>query len=143
MKKTLLVALLASFATNAQVRERNDIEVAPFIGINSSNYYGDVSYTSEGNKTLYTPVLGVTADFYMNNRWSLRTGLEYQTLGSSVYTHAFIDNPQDKNYYRYYYENEKLNFIVIPIHANIHIGRSRNWHINFGSTVSFMTSGKF
>ena len=143
MKNTLIIALLTSFITNAQVREKNDIEIAPFIGINSSNYYGDISYIGTSNKALYTPVFGVTADFYMNNRWSLRTGLEYQTLGSSVYSYDFINNPQDNNYYRYFYENEKLNFVVVPIHANIHIGKSRNWHINFGPTVSFLTGANF
>ena len=142
MKKTLLFALVASSAVNAQIRERNDIEIAPFIGINSSNYYGDVSLNNS-NKALYTPVFGVTADFYMNNRWSLRTGLEYQTLGSSVYTSELINNPQDNYYYRYFYESEKLNFVAIPIHANIHIGKSRNWHINFGPTVSFLTGANF
>lgn len=142
MKKTLLFAVVASSAVNAQIRERNDIEIAPFIGINSSNYYGDVSLNNS-NKALYTPVFGVTADFYMNNRWSLRTGLEYQTLGSSVYTSELINNPQDNYYYRYFYESEKLNFVAIPIHANIHIGKSRNWHINFGPTVSFLTGANF
>lgn len=142
MKKTLLFAVVASSAVNAQIRERNDIEIAPFIGINSSNYYGDVSLNNS-NKALYTPVFGVTADFYMNNRWSLRTGLEYQTLGSSVYTSELINNPQNNYYYRYFYESEKLNFVAIPIHANIHIGKSRNWHINFGPTVSFLTGANF
>ena len=142
MKKTFLFAVLASSAVNAQIRERNDIEIAPFIGINSSNYYGDVSLNNS-NKALYTPVFGVTADFYINNRWSLRTGLEYQTLGSSVYTSELINNPQDNYYYRYFYESEKLNFVAIPIHANIHIGKSRNWHINFGPTVSFLTGANF
>lgn len=142
MKKTLLFAVVASSAVNAQIRERNDIEIAPFIGINSSNYYGDVSLNNS-NKALYTPVFGVTADFYLNNRWSLRTGLEYQTLGSSVYTSELINNPQDNYYYRYFYESEKLNFVAIPIHANIHIGKSRNWHINFGPTVSFLTGANF
>ncbi len=142
MKKTLLFAVVASSAVNAQIRERNDIEIAPFIGINSSNYYGDVSLNNS-NKALYTPVFGVTADFYMNNRWSLRTGLEYQTIGSSVYTSELINNPQDNYYYRYFYESEKLNFVAIPIHANIHIGKSRNWHINFGPTVSFLTGANF
>lgn len=79
----------------------------------------------------------------MNNRWSLRTGLEYQTLGSSVYTSELISNPQENYYYRYFYESEKLNFVAIPIHANIHIGKSRNWHINFGPTVSFLTGANF
>lgn len=142
MKKTLLFAVVASSAVNAQIRERNDIEIAPFIGINSSNYYGDVSLNNS-NKALYTPVFGVTADFYLNNRWSLRTGLEYQTLGSSVYTSELINNPQDNYYYRYFHESEKLNFVAIPIHANIHIGKSRNWHINFGPTVSFLTGANF
>jgi len=110
MKKLLLLSILASSSLYSQVRERNDIEIAPFVGINSSNYYGDITYIGDSNKALYTPIFGVTADFYMNNRWSLRTGLEYQTLGSSVYSSELINNPQDNYYYRYFYESEKLNF---------------------------------
>ncbi|UUV20470.1 PorT family protein [Paenimyroides aestuarii] len=144
MRKKLVACLLfTSLIANAQLKEKNDIEIAPCVGINSSNYYESVSYTGGSNKALFTPFFGITADFYVNNRWSLRTGLEYQTLGSSVYTSELINNPQDNYYYRYFYESEKLNFLVIPIHANIHIGKSRKWHINFGPTVSFLTGANF
>lgn len=143
MKKTLFIVLSLSTGVTAQIRERNDVELAPFIGVNSSNYYGDITYVGDSNKALYTPTFGVTADFYLNSRWSVRTGLEYQTLGSAVYTHDFVDNPQNNNYYRYFYEREKLHYVAVPIHANIHIGKSRSWHVNFGPTLSFLTAAKF
>src|SRR5690606_40449901 len=97
MKKTLLVALLASFATNAQVREKGEIEVSPFIGVSSANYYGDVGIM---NEAVMRPQFGANLDLYFNDRWSFRTGLEYQSMGS-----------QGESYGYYGFESfeEKLN----------------------------------
>ncbi|WLD22942.1 outer membrane beta-barrel protein [Flavobacterium dauae] len=79
MKKTLLVALLISFAANAQVREKGNIEIQPFAGFSTSKLYtsDDVTY-----KSIVSPYFGVNAEFYFNSKWSLRTGLEFMQIGS-------------------------------------------------------------
>jgi len=128
MKKTLFITLLASFATNAQIRERGEIEVSPFIGISSANYYGDVGINNESVQKLY---FGANADFFMSNRWSLRTGIEYQTMGSTV---------PEYNSYGTFSIREKLNFVSVPVHANYHFGSTRKWYLNFGPTINFLTS---
>lgn len=127
MKKTLLIALLASFATNAQVREKGEIEVSPFIGVSSANYYGDVGIM---NEAVMRPQFGANLDLYFNDRWSFRTGLEYQSMGS-----------QGESYGYYGFESfeEKLNFVSVPLHANYHFSKSRKWYLNFGPTVNFLT----
>ncbi|UUV20471.1 PorT family protein [Paenimyroides aestuarii] len=127
MKKALIITLLASFATNAQIREKGEMEISPFIGISSANYYGDVSIM---NESVSNPYFGANIDLYLNNRWSLKTGLEYQSMGS-----------QGESYTFEYFE-ENLNFISVPIHANYHFSKNRKWYLNFGPTINFLTDAK-
>lgn len=126
MKKTLFIALLASFAVNAQVREKGEIEIAPFIGISTANYYGDVGVF---NEAVQNPYFGINADYFLNDRWSIKTGLEYQAMGSQG---------QDFGFYSSTFK-EKINFVSVPLHANYHFSKNRRWYLNFGPTVSFLT----
>lgn len=126
MKKIILtfaVVLTATFA-NAQSREKGTIELIPQIGYSSSNYYGkDVG---SGNDPLTALSFGVDGDYFFNNRWSIRSGLLFQTMGTQV-----MD------------VKEKLNYVTIPVNANWHFGSTRKWNLNFGPSVSFLTSAKF
>lgn len=124
MKKiilTLAVALITTFV-NAQLREKGTIEVIPQIGYSSSNYYGTSVVASD-------PVdgftFGVGGDYFFNNRWSLRSGILFQTMGAQAYQIV-----------------EKLNYITIPVNANWHFGSTRKWNLNFGPSVGFLTSAK-
>jgi len=128
MKKTLFIALLASFAVNAQIREKGEIEIAPFIGFSSSGYYGntDVSY-----EPTYNVHFGISSDIFLNEKWSVRTGLEYQTMGTDGTVNLYVGRQEFK---------EKLNYVAVPLHANVHLGKKRNWNINFGPTVAFLVS---
>lgn len=127
MKKiilTIAVALTATFA-NAQLREKGAIELAPQIGFSSSNYYGgDVG--SE-NDPISGVAFGVGADYFFNNRWSLRSGLMFQKMGTEI---SSVDY------------KEELNYITIPLNANWHFGSTRKWNLNFGPSIGFLTSAK-
>lgn len=121
MKKIILIAVLATgLCATAQKRIRGDVELTPYIGYHSSTY----SSTS-GADGLNTLQFGVLGDFYFNNRWSIRTGLQSQTMGVEVF--GF---------------DEKLNYIQIPVNANWHFGSSRAWNLNFGLTGGVLTSAK-
>lgn len=125
MKKiilTLAVALTATFA-QAQLREKGAIEIAPQIGYSNSNYYGE-DVGSE-NDPISGFAFGVGGDYFFNNRWSLRSGLMFQTMGTEVFG-----------------VKEKLNYITIPVNANWHFGSTRKWNLNFGPSVGFLTSVK-
>ncbi len=37
---------------------------------------------------------------------------------------------------------DKLNYIAVPLHANWHFGKERNWFLNFGPTLGFLVSAK-
>lgn len=124
MKKTIsFVILITGFSVFGQMREKGTIELAPVIGIGFANYYsGDAG--SE-NKSITDVNFGVSGDYYFNNRWSLRSALMYQVMGSRI--GGFED---------------QLSYITVPLNANWHFGSTRKWHLNFGPSVSFLTKAE-
>ena len=124
--KKLVLSAMAVFAftfSNAQSREKGTIELIPQIGFSSSNYYGGDS--GPGNNATSSVSYGVGADYFFNDRWSLRSGLLYQTMGSE-----------------YGEFEDKLNYLTIPVNANWHFGSTRKWNLNFGPSVGFIMSAE-
>ncbi len=76
-----------------------------------------------GLEPLFSLQYGVVGDIYLNDRWSLHSGISHFTLGSST--------P---------YTKLKLNYLNVPINANWHFGSERHWNINFGVTPQFLLS---
>jgi hypothetical protein len=77
MKKIILsvVAVLAFGTVSAQSREKGTFELTPQIGYSSANYYGN--QVTASNTPMSTVTYGVGADYFFNDRWSLRSGLLY------------------------------------------------------------------
>lgn len=128
MKKLLLVAAFAVFGLlnlNAQ-SDQGDFTIAPQVGLNLSNY---TSSENLNNKIRIAFNAGVIAEYYFSDRWSLRSGLLYDSKGTKVTSSGedYID---------------KLNYLALPIHANWHFGSNRNWFLNFGPTLGFLLSAK-
>ena len=122
MRKILPILLLAGFTSNAQLRERGTVEIIPEIGYSSFMLYDNtVNHTS----SLDSANFGVAGDYYFSDRWSLRSGLLFQTMGG-VSSSA----------------TDKLNYLNIPVNANWHFGSTRKWNLNFGLTPSFLLSAK-
>jgi hypothetical protein len=123
MKKLFIAAItvLAFGSANAQNREKGTTELTPFIGYSSSNYYGE----DINNSSLGAVAFGVDADYFFNDRWSLRSGLLYQTMGTTFRSYE-----------------EKVNYLTIPVNANWHFGSTRKWNLNFGPSVGFLMSAK-
>lgn len=124
MKKAICLGLLLSgFLGFSQLRDKGAIELTPIIGYSSANYYGEENLT---NDPISSVNLGVNGDYFFNNRWSLRSGLLFQTMGSEVVTGY----------------KEKLNYLTIPVNANWHFGSTRKWNLNFGPSAGFLLSAK-
>ncbi len=119
------------FFTNAQFAGKKDVELSILIGLTSSNYYGN-PYIKD-NQYLIKPTFGINADFYQNESWSVRIGLEYKTMGTQIKQFEYNSNSFLKI-------REKLNYIYIPAHANWHFGKNKNWNLNFGPSLSFLQS---
>jgi hypothetical protein len=121
-----IIAILVFNLSNAQIKEKGTIEITPKIGSSSFSEYN-------GNKSTDTNSgveLGVTGDYYFNNRWSLRSGLIIDKMGGKY-----------ENGDPFLWE-DKLNYLSIPINANWHFGSTRKWNLNFGLSPSFLLSAK-
>ncbi|MFL1012099.1 porin family protein [Flavisericum labens] len=128
MKILVLLTILSVFAitgVNAQ-NDSGDFTLAPQLGLNLSNYYSNEDLS---NKTRTAFNVGVLGEYYFNDRWSLRTGLLYDSKGTKL--------TQGGNDYI-----DKLNYIALPVHVNWHFGSSRNWFLNFGPTLGVLASAK-
>lgn len=125
MKKVILVIAVVLTATiaNAQLRENGAIELAPQIGYSNSNYFGGDAGSL--NNPVTGVAFGITGDYFFNNRWSIRSGLLFQKMGTEVA--GFEDN---------------LSYVTIPVNANWHFGSTRKWYLNFGPSLSILTAAK-
>ena len=124
MKKmyVLAVALFTAVSVQAQEREKGTIELTPFVGYASSNYYGT---NVENNEFLSSVDFGVKAYYYFNDRWSIKSGLEYLAMGTAIGSYE-----------------EKINYLTIPVNANWHFGSTRKWNLNFGPSIGFLMSAE-
>ena len=112
------IILFIGLAGFSQKRNRGTFEVIPNIGFAGSNLMGsDLVYSD----TRFAFQTGVNLDYYFNDRWSLRTGLSYFSMGAQ----SFFDQLE-------------LNYLNIPINANWHFGSTRKWNLNFGITPGYL-----
>ena len=125
MKKILLTVVIALTATiaQAQMREKGSFEYINQIGYSSANYNGEG--VNLDNKPVNVVSYGLGGDYYFNNRWSLRSGLLFQTMGTKSALGIFKD---------------ELQYLTIPVNANWHFGSTRKWNLNFGPSIGFLTS---
>jgi long-subunit fatty acid transport protein len=68
---------------------------------------------------------GINGDYYFNDRWSLRSAILVQGMGSEY--DRFTDN---------------LTYLTIPLNANWHFGSTRKWNLNFGPSIGFLMSAE-
>jgi len=122
MKKLLLSTAVAVFFltnVNAQERSSGDIELIPHVGYMSAFLNGD---EVDGLDERGSFNFGVIGDYFFNDRWSLRSGINYDSMGASIPGSDLT-----------------LDYINIPINANWHFGSTRKWNLNFGVTPGFLT----
>lgn len=124
MKKVVSIALLALLGfggLSAQERTKGEFEISPFIGYQQSFFNGDnVSELDPRGAIKF----GANVDYFFNDRWSLRSGLIYDSMGGGFGYEAILD------------------YLNIPLNANWHFGSTRKWNLNFGITPGFLISAK-
>lgn len=135
---TIILALCTCTVTIAQ-QKKGDIELSFHTGynvatignnnfINSSGIPGFQSYRDGFNA-------GMAADFYFSNRWSLKTKLLFDQKGGGSGFFSDITNEM-------YPANFSLNYITLPVMANWHFGKRRNWYLNFGPYAGYLAGAK-
>jgi hypothetical protein len=129
MKKiftTLFMVMGIYTITHAQ-NKSNGSEFGVGIGYNASYV------TSSNQSTDATSGLNIALhnDFYFSDRWSLKVKAVYDQKG---WAHGFL-TVGTTNYPSVDY---KLNYITVPVMANWHFGKTRNWYLNFGPYIGFL-----
>ncbi|WP_299157621.1 porin family protein [uncultured Tenacibaculum sp.] len=123
MKRLLVIAMVAfGLTASAQERESGDIELIPYVGYSTSTFNGDQVQGLDAKNSVR---FGVNADYFFNDRWSLRSGLNYDKMGTEF-------GSQEAN----------LDYLNIPLNANWHFGSTRKWNLNFGVTPGFLLTAE-
>ncbi len=125
MKKLFLITALSiiSVINTKGQSNQGDFTVAPQIGLNISTFFTDTDLDYK-TKTGFTG--GAIVEYYFSDRWSMRTGLLYDPMGAE----DDFDNI------------DRLNYLTIPLNANWHFGKNRNWYLNFGLGLSFLLNAE-
>ncbi len=129
-KKILLnFILIVGFSLLSKAQEKGDIELGGQFGLNISNILDSGSDQFANSKISFN--IGAFADFYINDRWSIKPKVIYDRKG---WCDSFVI---DDNF-NLYSTDFKVNYITVPITVNYHFGKTRRWYFNFGGYVGFL-----
>ena len=82
MKKLLCAAIMVFGLSNLNAQsDPGEFTLAPQVGLNLSNYS---SSQNLNNKIRTSFNAGVVAEYYFSDRWSLRSGIIYDSKGTKV-----------------------------------------------------------
>jgi hypothetical protein len=118
---------------NISAQDGGDFELGTNLGLNLAS----VS-TSDGQNSANTRIafnIGASGEYYFSDRWGLKVKLIYDGKG---WADGFIEG-EDFNAIT---TDFKLNYLSIPVMANWHFGRNRNWYLNFGPYAGLLISAK-
>lgn len=130
MKKNIfLILTLSTFISIiAQNKEKRLIEIIPKIGYSSFIERNDKNFNDRNTGV----ELGITADYYFNRTWSVRSGIIFNKMGgqntSLDFSHQFED---------------KLNYISIPLNIIWHFSKSKKWNLNLGLSPSVLIQSQY
>ena len=133
MKKifTTIIIVLGVYTASFAQQKKGDVELGINAGLNSSTVTSD-NYANSSYRTSFN--FGVAADFYFSNRWSLKGKLIYDQKGWNDGYTSYNGSIIKSNY--------PVNYLTVPVMANWHFGRTRNWYLNFGPYVGFLIDAK-
>jgi len=123
MKKLLTLLLVAGFGITASAQEKNSLELGLHVGFNLAT----VSTSSQTNSD-YRNGFNLTAvgDYFFSDRWSIKAKIGYDQKGWDNGYITNLDNGQS------FITNYRINYLTVPVMANWHFGKKRNWYLNFG-----------
>lgn len=129
-KKIITVKLLIAFSVIGFAQKKGDVEFGINLGLNSSNVTSE--YLSSDTGTGVN--LGFAADYFFSDSWSLK--------GKIIYDQKGWDNGLLYVGVNRYNTNYNLNYLTIPVMANWHFGKKKNWNLNFGPYAGFLLSAE-
>jgi hypothetical protein len=135
MKKIFVTLfILLGFYSVSHAQRRGDVQFGVTVGGNLSYIENDSYYDSN---VLGGFNAGLSADYYFSRAFSLKVEARYDQkgyAGGTLYDDQGNDIADNVNF--------RLNYVTVPVLASYHFGRDREWYIDFGPYVSFLTSAK-
>lgn len=132
MKKNLLSLLLplCLCVIKNYAQEKGSLELGIGAGVNIVGITSGA--LSSDSRTAFN--VSASGDYYFSDRWSLKGQVIYDQKGWKSGWLTVNGKPivQSTNY--------KLNYITIPVMTNWHFGKKRNWYLNFGPYIGFLTN---
>jgi hypothetical protein len=127
-----LALMLGFYGLASAQAQKGNVEFGVNVGLNNS-------YVQDSNSDQHTDGVGgfnvgVSADDYFSDRWSLKVKVIYDQKG---WGNGFVTDDSGNEIDGV---NIRLNYITVPVMANWHFGRTRNWYLDFGPYVGFLTS---
>lgn len=129
-KKFITVTLLIAFSVIGFAQKKGDVEFGINLGLNSSNVTSE--YLSSDTGTGVN--LGFAADYFFSDSWSLKGKIIYDQKG---WDNGYFDDGINE-----FRTNYNLNYLTIPVMANWHFGKKKNWNLNFGPYAGFLLSAE-
>lgn len=125
---TILIVL--SLCTTVFSQTKGKTEFGVHVGYNAATVTSDENLTNSKYRSGFNA--GVSADYYFSDRWSIKGKLTYDQKG---WDRGYFDNGTGS-----VTTNYRLDYLTIPVMANWHFGRTRNWYLNFGPYAGILLS---
>jgi opacity protein-like surface antigen len=133
MKKVLSTLLfIAGISTAAFAQNTPHAEFGFNVGLNTST----VEYSGTGADANYKSgvTFGVLGEYYFSDRWGIKARVSYDQKGWGNGFLILNDGTEIDGV------DYHLNYITVPVMADWHFGRMRNWYLDFGPYVGFLAN---
>ena len=131
MKKLFTIFLVVASCSTAFSQEKGNFEYGFNVGLNVSGVTVGTNYTSD-SKIGFN--VGAFGDYFFSDRWSIKAKLNLDQKG---WNGGYFSNNNVGSLTNYRYD-----YLTVPVMANWHFGRKRNWYLNFGPYVGFLIDAK-
>ncbi len=130
MPRFIIVLLIVlSLCTTAFSQTKGKVEFGINAGYNAATVTAGENTNSKYRSGFNA---GVSADYYFSDRWSIKGKLNYDQKG---WNNGFVQMGNST-----YTTDFHLDYLTIPVMANWHFGRTRNWYLNFGPYAGILLS---
>jgi hypothetical protein len=130
MNKFFTILLVAvTFSATSFAQSKGTTQFGINVGINNTNVTAGNIPNSDAHIGFNA---GISLEHYFSESWSFKTRVIYDQKG---WDSGYLDTGSGKNLTNY-----KLNYVTVPLLANWHFGRKKNWYLDFGPYAGFLIS---
>ncbi len=134
MKKHLsTLAILVCVGLTTFAQQKGNVEVGINVGLNFAKLTTNNYYENQGTDFVTGLTTGISGEYYFSNSWGIKAKINYNQKGWGNGFYTDINGNTTTTDF-------KLNYVTIPLMANWHFGRTKNWYLNFGPYIGFLTS---